>query len=544
MNAKEYENYMPKVLVEELLDKWNDTIELEEAAPITDRRKKEVTAVLLENQDKYAKTSDYKNLTTHLYEASVSGNLGGPYAGAQTGTDRADIQGYDPVMLSLVRRAAPQMIAYDVCGVQPMTGPTGLVFSMRAIYSDANKNANTQSGSSAVEALFDRANTDHSTLATAGATISTEYSITDGSASNVAGLNTFLRSIGVLDSDQFLSADGTGVATTATAITADGAALATAIQARMANSLLPGSYLTGVGTAAGDNVVVTVNAVRGGMDTSAGEYGTFSATHLHPDAGNFREMGFVIESNEVKAQTRQLKAEYSRELKQDLMNVHGLDAKKELADVLSAELLGEINREVVETIYAIAKFGRTDESGTIDLSSTADADGRWRKERYSGLHFLIETDLNGIAIDTRRGKGNLLIVSSNVASALSQAQVLKLGAGDLEHDVTQSTFAGMLGRCKVFIDPFLPEGFDFYCAGYKGSGAFDSGFFYCPYIPFQMLEAQGENTFQPKIAFTTRYGLAANPLQDTTRNVSAIGGNALKMNANLYYRKVKIDNLL
>jgi len=429
-----------------LVEKWGPILEHESFSPITDSHRKAVTATILENTERALReTGDLSaNMTSLLSEAPTNdvGATGGFTGGSAVAGPGA---GYDPILISLVRRAVPNLIAYDICGVQPMTGPTGLIFAMRARYG-------SQGGA---EALFNEADTDF------------------------AGAGTH------------------------------------------ANTLPGGAVTTGTG-----------------MTTAAAEaLGDGQGT-------NYAEMAFSIEKVTVSAKTRALKAEYTTELAQDLKAVHGLDAETELANILQTEILTEINREVVRTIYAVAVPGATGAAvpGTFDLD--VDANGRWSVEKFKGLMFQIEQEANAIAKGTRRGKGNVVICSSDVASALQMAGVLDytpaLNSNTLEVDDTGNTFAGVLnGRFRVYVDPFA--GSNYMVVGYKGSSAFDAGLFYCPYVPLQMVRAVGENSFQPKIGFKTRYGMVANPFAQG--DVSSQGLGALNADLNRYYRKVTVSNL-
>jgi len=429
-----------------LVEKWGPILEHESFSPISDSHRKAVTATILENTERALKeTGDLSaNMTSLLSEAPTNdvGTTGGFTGGSAPAGPGA---GYDPILISLVRRAVPNLIAYDICGVQPMTGPTGLIFAMRARYG-------SQAGA---EALFNEADTDF------------------------AGAGTH------------------------------------------ANTLPGGAVTTGTG-----------------MTTAAAEaLGDGQGT-------NYAEMAFSIEKVTVSAKTRALKAEYTTELAQDLKAVHGLDAETELANILQTEILTEINREVVRTIYAVAVPGAAGAAtpGTFDLD--VDANGRWSVEKFKGLMFQIEQEANAIAKGTRRGKGNVVICSSDVASALQMAGVLDytpaLNSNTLEVDDTGNTFAGVLnGRFRVYVDPFA--GSNYMVVGYKGSSAFDAGLFYCPYVPLQMVRAVGENSFQPKIGFKTRYGMVANPFAQG--DVSSQGLGALTADLNRYYRKVTVSNL-
>jgi hypothetical protein len=429
-----------------LVEKWEPILAHESFSPIQDSHRKAVTATILENTEKaLAETGDLSaNMTSLLSEAPTNdvGTTGGFTGGSAAAGPGA---GYDPILILLVRRAVPNLIAYDICGVQPMTGPTGLIFAMRARYG-------SQGGA---EAMYNEADTDF------------------------AGAGTH------------------------------------------ANTLPGGAVTTGTG-----------------MTTAAAEaLGDGNGT-------NYAEMAFSIEKVTVAAKTRALKAEYTTEFAQDLKAVHGLDAETELANILQTEILTEINREVIRTIYDTAVAGAAGAAtpGTFDLD--VDANGRWSVEKFKGLMFQIEQEANAIAKGTRRGKGNVVICSSDVASALQMAGVLDytpaLNSNSLEVDDTGNTFAGVLnGRFRVYVDPFA--GANYLVVGYKGSSAFDAGLFYCPYVPLQMVRAVGENSFQPKIGFKTRYGMVANPFAQG--DVSSQGLGALTADVNKYYRKVTISNL-
>ena len=449
---------------ESLQEKWNPILEHNELDPIKDTYRKAVTSVLLENQEKFLK--EERGLVT---EAAPTNSLGGTgYSGSSTAT--GPVAGFDPVLISLIRRSMPKLIAYDICGVQPMTGPTGLIFAMRS-----TTGTNRDIANSGVETFFNEVNSEHSSENSA-----------NGLASNTQ-----------TGSNPGLLADGAG------------------------------QYTIG----------------GQGMTTAQAE--------ALGDAANnhFNEMGFSIEKVTVTAKSRALKAEYSLELAQDLKAVHGLDAESELANILSTEVLAEINREVVRTVYKIARPGaqnNTATAGVFDLD--VDSNGRWSVEKFKGLLFQIERDMNAIGHETRRGKGNILICSADVASALSMAGVLDYtpalsGNSNLLPDDNSSTLAGTLnGRIKVYVDPYSANVSDahFYVAGYKGSSAYDAGLFYCPYVPLQMVRAVGPDTFQPKIGFKTRYGMVANPFAEGLTQ----GQGALTANANRYYRRVKVTNLM
>jgi hypothetical protein len=426
-------------LSEQLTKKWEPVLNHDGLGQITDKYKRAVTAVVLENQEKALREE-----RTALFETPAN-NI--------AGTGASDIDRYDPILISLVRRALPNLMAYDVAGVQPMTGPTGLIFAMKSTYT-------TQAGT---EALFNEADTDFA---------------------------------------------GTGT--------------------HAGSNPVDGAYTTGTG-------VATVDAEQ------LGESG----------GTDFGQMAFSIEKTTVTAKTRALKAEYTVELAQDLKAIHGLDAEGELSNILSQEILAEINREVIRTIYKVAKTGAasTATAGTFDLD--VDSNGRWSVERFKGLLFNIERDANVIAQDTRRGKGNFIICSSDVAAALAMAGMLDTGGAlagspSLQVDDTGNTFVGTLnGRYKVFVDPYSANtgaASQFYVVGYKGANAYDAGIFYCPYVPLQMVRAIDPSTFQPKIGFKTRYGMIANPF--VTQSNGTTDGDTFTANRNQYFRRVKVTNLM
>ena len=434
-----------------LVEKWGPILEHASFSPIADQHKKAVTATILENTERaLMESGDISASMTGLLSEAPANALGGTgYSSGSTAT--GPVAGYDPVLISLVRRAMPNLMAYDIAGVQPMTGPTGLIFAMRSKYA-------TQGGT---EAFYNEADT--------------------GFSDN-SGAHTGTLPVSDVANTSLLST-GTGMTTAAAEALGDG------------------------------------------------------------NGTNFAEMAFSIEKVTVAAKSRALKAEYTTELAQDLKAVHGLDAETELANILQSEILVEINRELVRTIYQTAKPGATGTavSGTFDLD--VDANGRWSVEKFKGLMFQIEQEANAIAKATRRGKGNIVICSSDVASALQMAGVLDytpaLNANALNVDDTGNTFAGVLnGRYRVYIDPYAGD--NYLVVGYKGSSAFDAGLFYCPYVPLQMVRAVGENSFQPKIGFKTRYGMVANPF---ARGGAAANDGSLVTNTNVYYRRVAITNL-
>jgi len=440
-------------LSENYQKKWQPVLDHPDLPKISDTYKRAVTSVILENQEKALK-EDAQFMT----EA------------APTNATGANVANWDPILISLVRRAMPNLIAYDIAGVQPMSGPTGLIFAMRSRYK-------AQDGT---EALFDEAESEFS--------------------------------------------------------------------GKKATNNLPGSAGT---SSAGETNPAVLNDSSPGAYTAEGGMATATAEALGDSAGNaFAEMAFSIEKSTVTAKSRALKAEYTMELAQDLKAIHGLDAETELANILSAEILAEINREVVRTIYVNSEKGAqtdTTAAGIFDLDT--DSNGRWSVERFKGLMFQLERDANAIAQRTRRGKGNIIVCSSDVASALQMAGILDYAPAlnnNLNVDDTGNTFAGVLnGRFKVYIDPYSANqaAKQFYVVGYKGTSPYDAGMFYCPYVPLQMVRAVGQDTFQPKIGFKTRYGLQANPFAEASSSTDAVIDGAGAANANRYYRKVQVVNL-
>ncbi len=477
-------------LAENLIEKWGPVLNHESLPEIKDHYKKTLTAVLLENQEKAIReerAAQQGFLTELGPPTTATQSAADGTAAGFSGSAEAPVAGYDPIMISLVRRAVPQLIAYDICGVQPMTGPTGLIFAMKSTYTDQGANHGGEFGTTdATEALFNEANPTHSSAGTGTTAVAAE------------------------GTDPFAVADGTNPYGT---VDSDGA------QDEGASAYTQGE---------GD--------VGTGMHTKAAE--ELGGT----DANQFREMSFSIEKEAVTAKSRALKAEYTTELAQDLKAVHGLDAETELANILSTEILAEINREIVRLVNIVAKRGaqvNTATKGIFDLDK--DSNGRWSVEKFKGLLFQIERDANTIAIDTRRGRGNMIITSPDVASALSMAGVLDYNPAiqnTIDSDVASSSFAGVLnGKYQVYVDPYFinpgkVQSSEYYTMGYKGSSPYDAGLFYCPYVPLQMVRATGEDTFQPKIGFKTRYGIVANPFTSISRD------------QNVYYRKVKVDNLM
>ena len=441
-------------LSESIQQKWQPVLEHPDLPKIEGAYKRAVTSMVLENQEKALKED-----AAFLSEA------------APTNATGSSISNWNPILISLVRRSMPNLIAYDIAGVQPMSGPTGLIFAMRSRYA-------SQTGG---EALFDEADTDFSGRNAAGSSV----------------------------------ANKTGVAQS------------------------------------GTNPSV-LNDTPAGAYTSGSAMTTDYAEALGDASGNaFAEMAFSIEKSTVTAKSRALKAEYTMELAQDLKAIHGLDAETELSNILSAEILAEINREVVRSVYIGSEKGaqtNTTTAGIFDLDT--DSNGRWSVERFKGLMFQLERDANVIAQRTRRGKGNMIICSSDVASALQMAGVLDYTPAlnnNLNVDDSGNTFAGVLnGKYKVYIDPYSANSSasQYFVVGYKGTSPYDAGIFYCPYVPLQMVRAVGQDTFQPKIGFKTRYGLQANPFAEASASSAAVINGAGNANANRYYRRVKVANLM
>ena len=457
---------------ESLQEKWAPLLDYEGLDPIKDSHRRMVTAVLLENQEQ-----SIKEEREFLSETPTNNTASGSNAGfSASATATGPTAGFDPVLISLIRRSMPNLVAYDLAGVQPMNGPTGLIFAMRSRYTS----------NSGTEAFFDEADSAFSGQ-------NEGFDLTNGMTGASVGIGSTLQQG---TNPGLLNPQGSQTAT---------------------------QYTVGQGMRTDD------------------------AEDLGTAGDNFNQMAFSIEKVTVTAKSRALKAEYSLELAQDLKAIHGLNAEAELANILSTEILAEINREVIRTIYRTAKSGaqaNTASAGTFDLD--VDSNGRWSVEKFKGLIFQIERDANAIAQETRRGKGNVILCSADVASALTMAGVLDYTPAlnaNLNVDDTGNTFAGVLGgKFKVYIDPYAANvaASQYYVAGYKGSSPYDAGLFYCPYVPLQMVRAVGENTFQPKIGFKTRYGIVANPFaQGTTQ-----GSGALNANANAYYRRVRVNNLM
>jgi hypothetical protein len=468
---------------EHLVEKWKPL--LDHDGGIADSHRRSVTAVLLENQEKFLKEEQAFSSGQSLMETpSINTNSSTSAAGfSADATAAGPVAGFDPVLISLIRRAMPNLVAYDLAGVQPMNGPTGLIFAMRSRYA-----APGTPGMDGAEALFNEADTAFSGQnhgfgnADYFSDVAAGFGTTSQSGSNPSALNP---------------------------VSAGSSA----------------TYNTGQGM------------------------GTADAEALSTQAGAtaFNEMAFSIEKVTVTARSRALKAEYSLELAQDLKAIHGLNAEAELANILSTEILAEINREVIRSIYKVAEVGATVNTAVAgEFNLDVDSNGRWSVEKFKGLLFQIERDANAIAQRTRRGKGNIILTSADVASALTMAGVLDYTPAlnaNLNVDDTGNTFAGTInGKYRVYIDPYSANvsANQYYVVGYKGSSPYDAGLFYCPYVPLQMVRAVGENTFQPKIGFKTRYGLVANPFAEGTNQ----GLGNLNPSANRYYRRVKVTNLM
>jgi len=439
-------------VTEELQSKWGPVLDHEDLPSIKDTHKRNVTATILENTERALRESGAQG--GFLTESPIN---------AVT-----NVANFDPVLISLVRRAMPNLVAYDICGVQPMTGPTGLIFAMRSKYANS-----TAVGT---ENFYNEVNTAFTTVKGGGAQLGNAHT----------------------------------------------------------------------GTAVGGANSNTVNLPANGYNFAEG-MSTATAEALGDSGGNaFPEMAFTIDKVTVTAKSRALKAEYTMELAQDLKAIHGLDAETELSNILTTEILAEINREVIRTVNVTAIRGAntgTTTAGVFDLDT--DSNGRWMVEKFKGLMFQIEREANQIAKDTRRGKGNILICSSDVASALQMAGVLDyapaLNSNNLQVDDTGNTFAGVLnGRMRVYIDPYVTN--NYMTIGYKGSNPFDAGLFYCPYVPLQMVRAVDQANFQPKIGFKTRYGMAPNPF---AKGITAASATALiEVDSNVYYRRVIVSNIL
>ena len=462
-----------------LTEKWNPVLKHEALPSIGNEWKTKVTAVLLENQEQNMRDQ-------YLTEAGMA--TGSDIGGVVSGTAQGGIRGYDPILISLVRRAMPNLMAYDICGVQPMTAPTGLIFAMRAKYGDSSPT---------------------------GINNEAQFQEPDPRFSGISG-----------PSAGFTAAGG---------ITAPG--------------------VNPTGTAAGVGPTNFVNALNRtnfdsmrAMLTASGEALDYAASTT-TGTNIMNKMSFTIDRVAVAAGSRALSAGYTVELAQDLKAVHGLDAEAELANLLSTEILAEINREIVRSIYWVAKTGsqQSDITGAGTYNLDLDSDGRWSAERFRGLVFQIERECNAISKETRRGKGNFVIVSSDVASALAMSGFLNLSPAintQLAVDDTGSTFAGLLnGKLKVYIDPYSQLGVNFFCVGYKGESPYDAGVFYCPYVPLQMMRAIDPGTFQPRIAFKTRYGMVANPYVLKSDGTPYGSDFSNQNGANQYYRLTRVTGL-
>jgi len=457
---------------EQLQEKWAPILDYDGLDPIKDAHRRATTAILLENQEK--ELSEERSFLSEAVPTNSTASGANPGLGAAT---TGAMQGFDPVLISLIRRSMPNLVAYDLAGVQPMNGPTGLIFAMRSRYE-------SQTGT---EALFNEADSAFSGQ-------DDGFNATNGFTAGNVGMGTTAQQG---TNPGLLNPEGSQTAT---------------------------QYTVGQGLRTDD------------------------AENLGSGAGDhFNQMAFSIEKVTVTAKSRALKAEYSLELAQDLKAIHGLNAEAELANILSTEILAEINREVIRTIYRTAESGaqaNVATAGAFDLD--VDSNGRWSVEKFKGLIFQMERDANAIAQRTRRGKGNMILCSADVASALTMAGVLDYTPAlnaNLNVDDTGNTFAGVLqGKYKVYIDPYAANvaAQQYYVVGYKGSSPYDAGLFYCPYVPLQMVRAVGQDTFQPKIGFKTRYGIVANPFAQGT----TAGSGALTVNANRYYRRVKVSNLM
>jgi len=466
---------------EHLQEKWAPLLNYEGLDSIKDSHRRAVTAVLLENQERFLREQsafDNGSMNMLMEAPTNSGNATGASGGFGGGaTPAGPVAGFDPVLISLIRRSMPNLIAYDVAGVQPMSGPTGLIFAMRSRYT------------------------------------------------NQSGTETFYNEVDSAFSGQDAGRDEES------GFTAGNSGMGTTAQTGTNPSVLnPVASASSIGYNVGQGMTTGDSENLDGTGTDA-----------------FNQMAFSIEKVTVTAKSRALKAEYSLELAQDLKAIHGLNAEAELANILSTEILAEINREVIRTVYKAAKSGaqaNVATAGKFDLD--VDSNGRWSVEKFKGLIFQIERDANAIAQETRRGKGNMILCSADVASALTMAGVLDYTPAlnaNLNVDDTGNTFAGVLqGKYRVYIDPYSANvaANQYYVVGYKGSSPYDAGLFYCPYVPLQMVRAVGENSFQPKIGFKTRYGLVANPFAEGT----TAGAGRITANSNRYYRRVQVLNLM
>ncbi len=517
-----------------LQEKWAPILNHQDLPEIRDPYRKAVTAQLLENQEKFLEERSAMGESSGLLMEAPTSIVGAD--GFQSAADpKGPRAGFDPVLISLIRRAMPNLIAYDICGVQPMSGPTGLIFAMRAMYDGPN---------GPNEALFNEADPAFSNAGGGLTAANTQYTYPNG--------QTVTPPYAYVPGQTPYSTDAQG-----NLIPADPGLLET-------NASTPGittdnTSNTGQTPPGGthyDPILGPNTQTIGGQSTANIGMGGMNKAVLESlgETGNeFRQMGFSIEKAIVEAKGRALKAQYTIELAQDLRAIHGLDAEAELANILSSEILAEINREVVRTVYRTAVPGAQNNvttPGVFDLDT--DANGRWSVEKFKGLLFQIERDCNAIAQETRRGKGNMIICSADVASALTMAGVLDYTPAlnaNLNVDDTGNLFAGTInGKLKVYIDPYSANvsNVQYYVAGYKGSNAYDAGIFYCPYVPLQMVRSVTAETFQPNIGFKTRYGLIANPYAEGP--IGGLGANQglgrLSDNTNRYYRRVSITNLM
>ena len=467
----------------QLTEKWAPVLSHESSPGIKDNYKKAVTAVLLENQERFLR--EERGMLNEVAVNALGASTVSPANSALGNANTAGLAGFDPVLIRLIRRSMPNLVAYDICGVQPMSGPTGLIFAMRSRYEN-------QAGE---EALFNEADTGFST---GGDSTKGDYAVRAGDGTSAGGGST---------------SDGNNPS--------------------LLNDASAGTYEVASGMS------------RESLETM-GESGNL-----------FREMSFSIEKTSVTAKSRALKAEYTLELAQDLKAIHGLDAEQELANILSSEVLAEINREVVRRVYSVAKKGAANNvanAGIFDLD--VDSNGRWSVEKFKGLLYQVERDANAIAQETRRGKGNFLMCSADVASALAMAGVLDYSSGLTgaggpsigDVDDTGNLLVGTInGRIKVYVDPYAANLSDkhYYVVGYKGTSPYDAGLFYCPYVPLQMVRSIDPETFQPKIGFKTRYGMVSNPFVTTNGAYNGTpDGETLSANANMYYRRVQVTNLM
>jgi hypothetical protein len=496
-------------LAEELQKKWEPVLDHQALGAIRDPHRRSVTAIMLENTERALRESAAHGQYQTLMETPIEGTPVNYMGGSSSTAGTGGIDTFDPVLISLVRRAMPNLIAYDICGVQPMTGPTGLIFAMRSRYGwQANGTGGLANGGvQDNETFYNEVDPTFS------------GNLVGDSWGGIPSANTFgNKFVGTIPG-----------ATNTSPLTA------------------VNTYNTGTAMSRGmgeDLGALGIANLGSGWVNSTGQPIINSTAYATANM-EFPQMAFSIEKVTVTANTRALKAEYTMELAQDLKAIHGLDAETELANILSAEILAEINREIVRTINITAVQGcalNTTTQGVFDLDT--DSNGRWSVEKFKGMMFQLEREANQIAKDTRRGKGNVMLCTADVASALQMAGILDytpaLNSNKLQVDDTGNTFAGVLnGRFKVYIDPYGIGG-NYWVAGYKGTSAFDAGLFYCPYVPLQMVRAVDQQSFQPKIAFKTRYGVVANPFAEGLTK----GAGEIKISTNLYYRRTIVNNLM